>query len=260
MRSPLFSVVTISFNASSTIEETIISVSNQNYNNYEYIIVDGGSNDGTLEIINKYRNRIDVFISEPDGGIYNAMNKAASLASGEYIIYMNSNDVFAGENILQQVNDAVGDSKYSMVYGDYFLKINESKYLIHAKSKMKGSIITSHQSIFCKRSLILEFKFDEKLKLAADYKLTSILFLLGPNLSLNFPVCVMEGIGFSSDKKNQILKEYFSINRKLFGLLYALIIFLKVYISMVTSNFLSSIGLGEVRNYLRKFKGWKVIE
>jgi glycosyltransferase involved in cell wall biosynthesis len=260
MKKNIFSVVTVCYNAKKTIEDTIKSIISQEFIDFEYIIIDGGSTDGTIEIIEVYRDSIDIFVSEPDGGIYNAMNKASSIATGDYIIYMNSNDIFVSKNILIQVNDAIGNREYSVIYGDYYLKINNNQYLVSALNKAKGRIVTSHQAIFCKTSFVQKIKFDENLKLAADYKLLTTLLAFGPNLSLNFPVCVMEGVGFSSDKKTQILKEYFYINLNLFGLFYSSKIFIENYTSMFISNLLFSIGLGAVRDYLRKVKGWKLIK
>ena len=261
MKNPLISVVTICFNASVTLEQTILSVLSQSLKEgVEYIIVDGGSTDGSLQIIEKYRNRVDVILSEPDDGIYNAMNKAAGLASGEYIIYMNSNDVFASENILERVKNVVGDKEYSVIFGDYYLRINNNKYLVRSQPKRMGAIVTSHQAIFCKKSLVLQYRFDEKIKLAADYQLVSSLLHIGPNLCLNFPVCIMEGVGFSSDKKNQILREYFTINKKLYGSIYASYVFSLTFLSMLTSNILTFVGLGFLRNYLRRLKGWRELK
>lgn len=255
---PKFSVVTVCFNAECTIENTIISVISQKFRDFEYLVIDGVSNDGTLEILKKYGNEIDVLVSEPDTGIYNAMNKAANIASGEYIIYMNANDVFFDESILDKVSSSIKNNEYSLVYGDYFLMLNEERYFIRAKKKSKGKIITSHQAIFCRRNLVAEIKFDESLKLAADYKLVNDLLHIGESYYLNFPVCVMEGVGFSSNKKSQILREYFSINKKLFGIVFSSYIFSLAWLSMQVSNFLTMIGLVNLRSYLRKFKGWRV--
>ena len=98
------SVITVSFNAVSCIERTIKSVISQRYNDFEYIIVDGQSNDGTIEIIQKYHAYISKWISEPDRGIYNAMNKAVRICSGEYCIFMNAGDMFVNPLVLKQVS------------------------------------------------------------------------------------------------------------------------------------------------------------
>ena len=92
MDNSLISVITVSYNAVSTIEQTILSVINQTYSNIEYIIIDGGSTDGTIDIIRRYEDKIAYWVSEPDRGIYDAMNKGASKANGEYIAFLNSDD------------------------------------------------------------------------------------------------------------------------------------------------------------------------
>lgn len=104
------SVITISYNAASCIESTINSVIAQKYDDFEYIIVDGVSNDGTLDIIQKYDKSISHWISEPDSGIYNAMNKAVRMASGEYCIFMNAGDIFANPLVLKQVSFFLNDN------------------------------------------------------------------------------------------------------------------------------------------------------
>lgn len=100
---PLISVVTVSYNAVLTIEQTILSVINQTYPHIEYIIIDGGSTDGTVDIIKKYANRIAYWVSEPDKGIYDAMNKGIRTAKGEWINFMNAGDLFYSKDTLEKV-------------------------------------------------------------------------------------------------------------------------------------------------------------
>ena len=105
MNSPLISVVTVSYNAVDTIERTILSVLNQTYSDIEYIIIDGGSTDGTVDLIKKYADKITYWVSEPDQGIYDAMNKGIDVATGEWINFMNSGDSFYRQDVLSSLFD-----------------------------------------------------------------------------------------------------------------------------------------------------------
>ena len=97
------SIITVCFNAVGVIEKTILSVISQTYNDVEYIIIDGGSTDGTLDIVKKYENYIAYWISEPDSGIYNAMNKGVKYATGLYCNFMNAGDFFINEKVLENI-------------------------------------------------------------------------------------------------------------------------------------------------------------
>jgi glycosyltransferase involved in cell wall biosynthesis len=114
---PVITVITVVFNEAVSIENTMLSVLNQTYDNVEYIVVDGGSNDGTLDIIRQYDHAIDYWVSEKDAGIYDAMNKGLRLASGEWINFMNSGDLFYKTTTLEKIAFHFRE-KYSIVYGD----------------------------------------------------------------------------------------------------------------------------------------------
>ena len=115
---PLVSVVTVVFNGEKYLEETIQSVINQTYDNVEYIIIDGGSTDGTLDIIKKYEDRIDYWVSERDRGIYDAMNKGIDLASGEWINFMNAGDGLDSYSILNEIFSNKINLKIGLIYGN----------------------------------------------------------------------------------------------------------------------------------------------
>jgi putative colanic acid biosynthesis glycosyltransferase len=120
----LFTIVTVSYNCCSLIEKTIKSVLQQDYHDTEYIIIDGESTDGTVEIIKKYAQHLAFWCSEPDGGIYQGMNKGISHAKGEWILFLNAGDVFAETNVLTKVlpftknkeGHSVNVSKNKMAY------------------------------------------------------------------------------------------------------------------------------------------------
>ena len=105
------SVITISYNAEKEIEKTILSVISQTYDNIEYIIVDGASKDNTISIVNKYKKKISCVISEPDKGIYDAMNKGIMHATGEWLIMRNAGDVFCDKSVLQNILEDIPEEK-----------------------------------------------------------------------------------------------------------------------------------------------------
>lgn len=116
-KQPLISVVTVVFNDIENLQRTIESIASQTYQNVEHIVIDGGSIDGTLEII-KANLSIDYWLSEKDGGIYDAMNKGVKVATGEWINFMNSGDVFFSDSVLSDVFNNVDLGVSDLIYGD----------------------------------------------------------------------------------------------------------------------------------------------
>lgn len=117
----LISIVTVSYNAVLTIEQTILSVINQTYPNVEYIIIDGGSTDGTVDIIKKYEDKIAYWVSEPDKGIYDAMNKGVVVATGEWINFMNAGDIFTDGDVIDKLfHQNIIINRVGIVFGDTF--------------------------------------------------------------------------------------------------------------------------------------------
>ena len=112
------SIITSVYNNEATIEDAIKSVLSQNYNNIEYIVVDGASKDGTVTIIKKYEDKISTFVSEKDKGIYDGLNKGVSLATGDIIGFLHSDDIYADENIISEVVEAFEKNKTDSIYGD----------------------------------------------------------------------------------------------------------------------------------------------
>lgn len=168
MNKPLISVITVAYNAENTIEQTILSVINQTYDKIEYIIVDGGSTDGTIDIIKKYVDKITYWISESDKGIYDAMNKGIKIASGEWICFMNCGDTFFCYTTIEDIFQRA-DIKSDIIYGNTRLHLSIGEYI------QKGEIATDnkympfvHQSSFSRTSLMKKYGFDTKYKICAD--------------------------------------------------------------------------------------------
>lgn len=144
------SVVTVCYNAADTIEKTMLSVLNQTYHDIEYIIIDGGSTDGTVEIIRKYADRIAYWVSEPDKGIYDAMNKGIKVATGEWINFMNAGDEFYDKNVLTNILSTDSINEYSFLFSDFY--VYESGVQIKIRASYKQGILL-HQSVIYKREL-----------------------------------------------------------------------------------------------------------
>ena len=159
----LISVVTVSYNAVSTIEQTILSVINQTYSNIEYIIIDGGSTDGTVDVIRKYLNKIAYWVSESDKGIYDAMNKGILNASGDWIIFMNCGDRFVDNNVFFSLFSEKKYENVDVLYGDA-LELSaggKRKLLKSSVSKLKNiPPAYRHGASFVKRDVHKSFLFD----------------------------------------------------------------------------------------------------
>ena len=168
-----YSIITINFNNKAGLRKTIESVIRQSFRDFEYIVIDGGSTDGSADVLKEYDAQIDYWVSEPDKGIYNAMNKGIAQAKGEYLNFMNSGDCFYDTSVLQRVTNY--DSKADIITGrDYHY--SEEKHQGHASIQpTRMSMITffnstlDHQSSFIKRELFNNSPYREDLKLVSDW-------------------------------------------------------------------------------------------
>lgn len=171
---PKISVITVSYNAEMTIEKTIQSVQSQTYDDFEYILVDGNSKDKTLEIAGKYKDLIKKWISEPDKGLYDAMNKGVLLAQGEYIVFLNADDVFASNDVLEKMAKHLDG--HDIVYGNVdFYDLKTEEHNIRKQNYMNKAVLCAgtmfHPSEFIKRSLLENLGgFDLRFKIVADYE------------------------------------------------------------------------------------------
>lgn len=169
-------VITVCYNARNVIEETIHSVLNQTYDNLEYIIVDGASSDGTVELIQEYASNYGIkWISEPDHGIYDAMNKAVAMAGGDYLHFLNAGDIYTDERVIERVCEMLAKKDWDIVYGDILYKypdghINRRQYGGFCSCKfyyLLGDCI-NHQAMFAKRKCFEDNLFDLSYQICAD--------------------------------------------------------------------------------------------
>jgi len=191
-------LITVCYNSVDTIGDCIRSVINQNYPDLEYIIIDGASTDGTVDIIKQYEKTISYWVSEKDSGIYNAMNKGLQKAAGDIVGFINADDFFASDDILSKISDALKNTDYDGCYSDliYVEQKNTNKSVRYWKSgnfskkKMRYGWFPPHPTLYFRKSVYdrLGF-FDEKMKLSADYDVM-IRFLYLGNLRLKYLPCV----------------------------------------------------------------------
>ena len=227
---PLISIITVVFNGEKHLEQTIQSVLNQTYDNVEYIIIDGGSNDRTVDIIKKYEDQIDYWVSEPDNGIYSAMNKGSCLCMGEYVGFLNADDWYV-LNALEIIVKQLTYEKPGYIFGDTDLYENEL-YKNTMKSNLKRyrkETPIGHQALFVKRQYLLEYPFEIKFERYADYDfMIKIIDLDLEYIQLDSVVVNYRMGGFSTT--GNIFKERFLIQYKHFGLAYALYFYTKTKI------------------------------
>ena len=130
---PKFSIITVTYHAGKVLEDTIQSVIYQTYRHVEYIIVDGGSKDNTLEIVRKYRDRISIVVSEPDKGLYDAMNKGIRLATGDYLCFLNAGDeLHENETLQRMVHTLKGKELPDVIYGETAI-VDEEGHFLHMR-------------------------------------------------------------------------------------------------------------------------------
>jgi glycosyltransferase involved in cell wall biosynthesis len=174
------SLITVTYNSGEFLEECIQSVISQSYNDLEYIIIDGGSTDPTISIIHKYKPFISFFITEPDLGIYDAMNKGIALATGDVIGILNGDDFFADDLVLNRIAEEFQKNKADIVYGNlwYVARQNSAKIVRKWISKsytnrsMQYGWMPAHPTFYAKRKLFTEYgNYNLLYKSAADYDL-----------------------------------------------------------------------------------------
>jgi glycosyltransferase involved in cell wall biosynthesis len=223
---PLFSIITVCLNCAAILEKTILSVISQDYKNYEFIIIDGGSIDGSIDIIKKYKPKIDTLISEKDNGIYDAMNKGILLSKGQYLFFLNAGDLIYSKDTLKDISLYLADKKNTGIINgrvEYFDEDLGIKRIYGSKLNTKqfwmGMPICHQAFFFNKKIFSLIGLYDLRYRISSDYDLL-YRFLLNKD-KLNLEVLFINQIvskylmGGVSLKDNLFaLKEVELINRK----------------------------------------------
>jgi glycosyltransferase involved in cell wall biosynthesis len=222
---PKLTIITIVFNDAKHIERTMLSVLGQKYANIEYIIIDGLSTDGTLEIIKKYSGRISKLVSEKDEGIYDAMNKGLALVTGDYVLFMNSGDEFYDSNTVGNVFASADDA--DIYYGETEMINERGESLGQRRHKapekftwrsFKYGMSISHQAIYIKRSIIEPFNRKHELSADIDWILNAAK-KAKTIVNVNRYVAKYLVGGMSKKRHRQSLRERFDIMRHYYGLM-----------------------------------------
>jgi glycosyltransferase involved in cell wall biosynthesis len=208
---PKVSVITINFNNAAGLEKTIISVLEQSFTDLEYIVIDGGSTDGSAEIIKKYADRITFWISERDKGIYNAQNKGIKKATGEYCLFLNSGDYLADSSVIGKVF-AAGYTD-DIIYGDMFIDNGSGKPVLGTQPDTLTFEYLIHTTLwhpvsFIKRSLFDKFGlYNEELKIISDYEFFLKVIICENCTTRHVPVAVsvFNTMGIGSSKEHEVL-------------------------------------------------------
>lgn len=222
---PKLSVITIVYNNVKDIERTMLSVLNQSYENIEYVLVDGASNDGTKELIERYTGRIDTFISERDKGIYDAMNKGLAVATGDYVLFMNSGDEIYDIDTVKRVFETLDNADIyygeTEMYDEDWKSLGQRRHQAPEKfnwRSFKYGMNISHQAIYIKRSLTVPYDLQYKYSADIDWIIKAAKQAKIIVKVKGYVAKYLVG-GISKQKHMDSLKERFKIFTKYYGLI-----------------------------------------
>lgn len=244
------SIITVCYNAENDIETTIKSVIQQEYNDIEYVIIDGGSTDNTIDLIKKYSNHIDYWCSEPDKGIYDAMNKGVKKCTGDYLIFMNAGDYFFSKSTLALCYNYIKEHpNYDCYYGNTVLEFNKEKYLSIPQNLklLENQMIFCHQSCLTRRELQEKHPFNLNYKIIADYFFFKELYTQGHTFAyINLPIAFYEAEnGVSSKMQKKVMLEYARIRHN--NLLCYTINAIYIHIKSIIKKFVPKVYIDKSR-------------
>ncbi len=212
----IFSIVTVTRNNLPGLKRTHASLKAQTCHDFEWVVIDGASTDGTPDYL---RTTDAAWVSEPDSGLYDAMNKGLGKVGGDYIIFMNAGDLLATPDVLDKTKSAVAKTRPAFVYGDALEERPGQPPALkpaRAHDKITQGMFTHHQAMIYRRNVIGDLRFDTAYKIGADYKFTAqFLAKTDEILRLGFPICLFEAGGVSQRKAGQGRIEQFNIRREL---------------------------------------------
>ncbi|MBR4482173.1 MAG: glycosyltransferase [Prevotella sp.] len=200
-------IITVCRNNAQGLERTIRSVESQTWQKKEYLVIDGASTDETLTVIKSHEASMTRWVSEPDNGIYDAMNKGVRMAHGTWIIFMNAGDTFASADTLERVFG--NPQEADVIYGDVIKEecgmwnVESGRIKKAEAPRNSHRMFFCHQSAFVRRSCLTEFPFDTNHRMSADFKQIKQLYLSGKSfLQLDFPVAVFDTQGVSNTSRS----------------------------------------------------------
>jgi glycosyltransferase involved in cell wall biosynthesis len=220
---PLVTIVTVVFNARNKLERTIMSVIGQDYPDIEYIIIDGGSKDGTLDIVDKYKDHITFYVSEPDSGLYDAMNKGISHAHGDYLWFLNAGDLIYANDTISKIMGMGKDA--DVYYGNTLIIDMEGRTVGLRRLKppdklswksFRNGMVVCHQAVIVKRNIIKPF--DVRYRFASDYDWVLRLLKTSRHI-VNTGLILARYLkgGYSSKFVKESLMERFKIMKRNYG-------------------------------------------
>ncbi|BAV07188.1 Glycosyl transferase family 2 [Filimonas lacunae] len=227
MSKPIISVITVVYNGAATLEQTIASVKAQTYSAIEYIVVDGGSKDNTVAIIESHTDIVSHWISEKDKGLYDAMNKGMAMATGEYVFFLNADDAFFAPDVLEKMMQAGGNA--DVIYGDVMVMDGEGKDIglrsevtphqlpaVLTWKSLQYGMVVSHQAFLVKRAVAATYDLQYKIASDIDWMITT-LKQAATTVNAGVIVAKFRTGGTSKERQQQAWKERYAILSKHYG-------------------------------------------